>query len=237
MEKDFSNYKQRILKYAKYKGLSKRQIYIDTGISNGTFDKKSGLTETNIEKFISTYQEVNVEWLITGQGEMIKNRGDEIEEPAKIYKLNQNRKTKDAIIEGQIIPLYDFNATAGLQELFSNEKRTQVLDTIRIPNLPRCDGAITITGDSMYPLLKSGDMVLYAETSPKNIFWGEMYLIGIKLDDDDEYITVKYVHKSEVEGHIKLVSQNAHHNPKDIPLSAVRAIALVKASIRINTII
>ncbi len=110
------------------------------------------------------------------------------------------------------------------------------MQTIKIPNLPKCDGAITVTGDSMYPLLKSGDIVLYQETGVNNIYYGEMYLLSVKVDHWEEYITVKYVQKSEKgENYVKLVSQNQHHQPKDIEISQIRAIAMVKASVRFNT--
>ena len=48
--------------------------------------------------------------------------------------------------------------------------------------------------------------------------------------------TVKYIQKSEREGWVKLVSQNPHHADKEIAMSRIRAIALVKASIRMNSI-
>ena len=107
---------------------------------------------------------------------------------------------------------------------------------IHIPNLPKCDGAIYVSGDSMYPLLKSGDIVLYKQLhNIEDIFWGDMYLLSIDLDGE-EYIVVKYIQKSEREGYVKLVSQNPHHADKDIEISRIRAIALVKASIRMNSI-
>ena len=113
---------------------------------------------------------------------------------------------------------------------------TQVLDTIKIPHLPKCDGAISITGDSMYPLLKSGDMVLYKEVPLDSIFYGEMYLLAYQIDGWEEYITVKYVQKSELgDDYLKLVSQNQHHQPKDVKKAQITAIAIIKASIRINT--
>lgn len=71
MEKKISPITERILQYANYKGFSKRKIYIETGISNGVFDKSTGLGENTIEKFISIYTEVNPTWLLTGKGEML----------------------------------------------------------------------------------------------------------------------------------------------------------------------
>ena len=91
-------------------------------------------------------------------------------------------------------------------------------------------------GDSMYPLLKSGDIVLYKQLGNiDDIFWGDMYLLSIDIDGE-EYVTVKYIQKSDREGYVKLVSQNPHHADKEVALSRIRAIALVKASIRMNSI-
>jgi hypothetical protein len=58
---------------------------------------------------------------------------------------------------------------------------------------------------------------------------------GDTLVEGEEFVTVKYIQRSEREGYIRLVSQNPHHADKEIELSRVRAIALVKASIRMNS--
>ena len=76
MEQNISNIKRNILLYAEYKGFSKRRVYQDTGIANGVFDKTTGLSEDNIERFISTYDEVNPTWLLTGKGSMLKSKSE-----------------------------------------------------------------------------------------------------------------------------------------------------------------
>ncbi len=188
-----------------------------------------------IQAIINKYVGVDSEWLIIGRGEMLKSKTIEsVIEPFPIYS---NRKTKDAIINVQEVPFYDgLEATMGLQALFESGKPNEVLERIKIPNLPKCDGAISVTGDSMYPLLKSGDIVLYKQTSVDSIFYGEMYLLSVKIEDWEEYVTVKYVQKSEKgEDYVKLVSQNQHHQPRDILVRQIAAIAMIKASIRYNT--
>lgn len=152
---------------------------------------------------------------------------------SKIYKL----KTDKVVNGNQSIPLYDIEAVAGLVPLFQDTKEDQAIDHISIPRLPKCDGAVYVTGDSMYPLLKSGDIIMYKQIHDINndIFWGEMYLLSVGTDDE-EYITVKYIQKSEKgEDYIKLVSQNKHHQDRDVKRSRIRALALVKASVRINS--
>lgn len=150
--------------------------------------------------------------------------------------MNKFALKTDDTLEHQTIPLFDLEASAGLVPLFSDTASQKPVDFITIPNLPRCDGAIHVTGDSMYPLLKSGDIVLYKKINDiqNNIFWGEMYLVSVDLEGE-EYITVKYIQKSENPDYIKLVSHNQHHSDKDVHISKVRALAFVKASIRINS--
>lgn len=88
----------------------------------------------------------------------------------------------------------------------------------------------------MYPLLKSGDIILYKEIphATSSILWGEMYLLSFTLDGED-YITIKYIQKANDDRFVRLVSHNPHHSPKDIPADSIQALALVKASVRFNT--
>ena len=169
---------------------------------------------------------VNPDWIETGEGKMFNAEPD-----LTSYNLRTDRS-----LPLQSVPLYSIEGTAGLVPLFSEKEETTPINYIHIPNLPKCDGAIYIVGDSMYPLLKSGDIILYKQLNDvRDVFWGDMYLLSIDIDGE-EYITVKYVQKSEHEGYIRLVSQNQHHADKEVAIDRVRAIALIKASIRMHTI-
>lgn len=151
------------------------------------------------------------------------------------YQVNKFILKTDRKNDHQVIPIYNMEASAGLVQLLDNPNSQNPVDYISIPNLPNCDGALFVTGDSMYPLLKSGDIVAYKNVLDlkNDIFWGEMYLVSLNMSGE-ELVTIKYVQKSEKVGHIKLVSQNKHHQDKDVKLSKVRALALIKASIRYN---
>ena len=88
----------------------------------------------------------------------------------------------------------------------------------------------------MYPLLKSGDIILYKQQSPdmNNLLYGEMYLLSYDIDGED-YIVVKYIRKSEP--FVTLGSENPAYAARDIDFRRITALALVKASVRINCII
>ena len=186
---------------------------------------KAGLSSRNRNLLVQTLN-VNPEWLESGTGQMFN---------AEPNLTNAFRHRTDSSLPLQSVPLYSIEGTAGLVPLFENHAAHTPVNYIHIPNLPKCDGAIYVVGDSMYPLLKSGDIVLYKQLKDFNdIFWGDMYLLSMDIDGE-EYITVKYIQKSERRGCIKLVSQNPHHADKDVSIDRIRAIALVKASIRINS--
>jgi len=68
-EQKISPIKQRILHFVANLGISKREFYARTGISRGTLESNTGITEDILAKFIATYPEVNIQWLLTGDGE------------------------------------------------------------------------------------------------------------------------------------------------------------------------
>ena len=168
---------------------------------------------------------VNPDWLDGRKGEIFNSAPN-----LSAYNLRS-----DNSVPLQSVPLYSIEATAGLVPLFEQSASFTPINYIHIPNLPKCDGAIYVTGDSMYPLLKSGDIVLYKQLHDlEDIFWGDMYLLSIEVDGE-EFVTVKYIQRSEREGYIRLVSQNPHHADKEVEMKRIRAVALVKASIRMNS--
>lgn len=177
---------------------------------------------------------VSPEWLLTGNGPML--REPVVQRAGLDVKGEFPLLRTDRTVERQTVPLYPIEATAGAIAVFEDVKPAPI-DYLDLPDLPPVDGAVYVRGDSMYPLLKSGDIVLYKRVHDLQygIFWGEMYLISA-LIDGDVYTTIKYVHKSDSDGCVKLVSHNPHHEPKDIPREMIRAMAIVKVSVRYNTI-
>jgi len=248
---------ERLDKFMKYKGLNDNKITIEAGISNGIIGKgrkRGSLSQENISKILLAYPELNANWLFTGNDAMLKSDNNILysknsshsivseldnhyNEDIPERQMSVRRlKTDYFNVDKQVIPLFDVTATAGLIALFHESPNNIPLDYISVPNAPKCDGAIFVRGDSMYPLLKSGDIVCYKIIqNSNNIIFGEMYLLDID-NSDDQYLTVKYVQKSERDGFVKLVSENKYHTAKDEPISHIRALAIIKLTIRYNTI-
>lgn len=226
----------RVGEYIEHKGISYYAFENSVGASRGAISKavKDGksLGSNVLERILETYKDINPIWLLTGKGEML------LEAVQTRSGVQTFRLKTDTTIDSQQIPLYDLEAVAGIVPLFNNTRVLKPVDHISIPQLPKCDGAIYVTGDSMYPLLNSGDIIMYKiiDDIANGIFWGEMYLLGVDMGGE-EYITVKYIRKSDKKGHIILASENKAHQEKEISVSDIRALALVKGSIRINAMI
>ena len=167
---------------------------------------------------------ISSEWLLRGEGEMQRPKINIIHHPP----YND--------IDSRVIPVYDINAAANLQTLFTNNSQ-HVMGEIKIPNAPACDGAIYVRGDSMYPLVKTGDLVAYKQLNTiESVISGELYMVDFQINGDD-FLVIKYVQEEEDNINLRLVSYNQHHKDIVIPTSAVRAVALVKIVIRVSSMV
>jgi hypothetical protein len=83
-----SSIKQNILQYIDYLNISRRDFYSNTGISRGTLESPTGITEDTLWKFIVKYPKVRIEWLIKGTGNMLDDEINIAEESDTKYQTN-----------------------------------------------------------------------------------------------------------------------------------------------------
>lgn len=100
------NIKDRILYVSDIKEVNKQTFFRKVGLNYSNFtgkSKESDLGSKYIGKIILNYPDINVEWLITGNGPMFKekeNREDGIELPDSVNK--KNPQTVLALLEDKI---------------------------------------------------------------------------------------------------------------------------------------
>ena len=159
---------ERVKLIRKQLGMTQEQLAQRLGIGKAALSMietgKAGLSSRNRNILVQELN-VNPEWLETGTGKMFNAEPD----------LTAYMHRTDNSLPLQSVPLYSIEGTAGLVPLFTDQHQMKPVNYIHIPNLPKCDGAIYIVGDSMYPLLKSGDIVLYKQLKNiDDVFWGDM---------------------------------------------------------------
>jgi len=80
----------RLDKYMKIKGLNDNKITIEANISNGLIGKarkRGSLSQENISKILQVYKDIDANWLLTGEGEMLKNTELTISERLEDFKI------------------------------------------------------------------------------------------------------------------------------------------------------
>lgn len=155
------------------------------------------------------------------------------------FGLRKFRKTScfsdGAKVPEQEVPVYESMTLQSLDSLFSNTLKPN--SYLSLPNLPKCDGAVRMWGDAMSPELQSGDLLVYKKVKDlrNGLFLGQIYLLSVEVEGE-EYIMVQYVERSDTRESVKLVSKNERYPPKDVPLDSIKAMAMIRASVRYRSI-
>lgn len=214
-----------------FKNDSDLAVYL--GISRSTLSNWIARNSIDFPLVLGRLKEVDYNWLLTGKGTpALHSKICKSEFGKGEVEILHTPKSPEAVAD-RSVTLYDISAAANLKTLLEDRPQYAV-GKILIPSVPLCDGAVYVSGDSMYPILKSGDIVGFKSISSfVDVIYGEMYLVSFERGGD-EYLSVKYVNRSEHPDCIRLVSYNQHHDPMDLPLQAVNAMAIVKFSIRKN---
>lgn len=213
--------KQRILYFVEKLGISKREFYAEVGISRGTLESQSGITEEVMAKFIATYPQVNVQWLVTGEGDMTKQNGQPtiVSEPSMMLTS-----------ENAGIPLIPIEAAAGF---FQGEQNVLLRDCQRfqVPIFSDADYLIPIKGDSMLPNYSSGDIVACQRINAQSTFfqWGKVYVV-----DTEQGVLIKRLFEGTSPATIRLVSDNAKYPPIEVPRAEIYHMSVVLGTLRLE---
>lgn len=187
---------------------SLKQMAEAAGISpQNIYDIKSG--KCNISKDVaialqSLDKEISLEWLLSGDGEMLKSEQSAVKE----------------YLNTPGVPYYAVDFLGGFDPVFNNQTSTPD-GYISFPHIQGAQYWVDISGKSMSPLIDPGDVIALKQIEdwPNNILYGEVYALVT-----EQYRTVKRIRKSGIAGHIRLVPENPDYDPQDIPATSVIAI-------------
>lgn len=210
--------RERLYKIAEYNGLSMRKFEELCNLKRGNI---SNMTESGtigsdkLSKIIDAFSDINIEWLLTGKGDMLKPEDE------------QHSLIPMSSPEGGI-PLVPIEAWAGL---FHGEQAVALSDCEHffVPAFKDADFLIPVRGDSMIPRYYSGDLVACKYLPLSDIFfqWGKVYVL-----DTNQGALIKKVRPGSTNDTITLISENPNYEPFELPRSCIYNIALVQGLIR-----
>ncbi len=183
-------------------------------IERGRIDNIS----TSILTKIAFYYNININWLLTGEGEMLKG------EMKKNEKITTNKNS---------IPMISLNTIAGYHDLDHDDMLAQC-EQYAIPDFSEkgAEFVIRVSGNSMCPKYCNGDIV--ACRIVKDIVflqWGKPYVI-----DSSQGIMIKRVYEEKDNPNcIRCYSDNKEFYPEFvIPKSDIRSLSIVVGLIRVE---
>lgn len=187
--------RDRILKYIEYKGIDKSNFEKQSGLANGFVDKSGDNTRrSSLDKISNAFPDLNIDWILTGQGEMLKERNN----------LNNIINPK----ESQGVPYFeDIESTGSIMSMHNDYKETPTF-FINYEHFNDCTAYMQHVGDSMYPKYCAGEIIAVKRIFNFDIvLWGEAYLI-VTNDNANNLRTVKLVYPHEDESKIILRASN-----------------------------
>lgn len=208
--------KERIFLFIEYAGISKNKFEKMAGLSTGYLKNfKGSLGADKLEGILNAFPELNREWLLNGNGQMLAEREKQFRDAKK-----------------DVLPLIPYPAIGGYTEdnwtALLNDCPLYAIPDIKTP----ADFLIKVGGDSMNPKYQEGDLLACKMIQEILFFqWGKTYVL-----DTSQGVMVKNVYEdTENKENILLVSENKDkYPPFAIPRSDIRKIALVVGSIRIK---
>ncbi len=248
---------KRIKQYIDYKGITNQNFEKQVGFSNGAFASQLKNNRTigvdKLENILIAFPELNPEWLLTGNGEMIKTKSKENAtflngginggvkggEPnvKKTHAIELAEKPTNTGIEANNlgnagIPLIPIDAMAGFG---TGAVQVMHYDTSKyvVPEFAELnvDFMIRVKGSSMVPKYNSGDLVACKKLVITDIFfqWNKVYVL-----DTEQGALIKRVKKGSRDNYILLISDNKNYDPFELHLSKIFAVALVVGVIRLE---
>jgi phage repressor protein C with HTH and peptisase S24 domain len=164
--------------------------------------------------------EIDGNWLLTGDGEMLKAKNNIISEPSIKYG-----KTKKGL------PLISIDAMAGLGKGDATALELDA-DYYNIPEFSKkADFLIRISGNSMYPKYANGDIVA-CKRIPTDTFiqWGKVYIM-----DTVQGALCKRVEQIDGGNELLLISDNSEtYKPFKMHKKEIRSLAVVVGLIRLE---
>lgn len=222
----------RLKEYIDYKDISVKRFEESVGFSNGSFGSQLRNRKTigvdKLEYILTIYPEINTEWLLTGEGSMLKQTEQHAMAMWKDLSGSSADKGQAAGNIANLTPIPLINPLSIPKFENSDFRLTpqEVVDYYVIPKFRyhKVDFMIEVSGSSMYPKYNSGDIVACTFIrGSRFIQWNKCYVIATR----GQGVLVKRLKKSKEGNSILAVSENKEYPPFEIPNNEITAMAIV----------
>lgn len=204
----------RIRHFADNQGITVKCFENAAGLSNGYVNGiRKGIGSEKLADILRAFPELNRNWLLFGEGEMLTTDSPVVEQTKQESEEN----------EGKLIPLLPLSAEGGSLDGFDNLGVSLPDCEVIYSPIKDADMAITVSGKSMEPDYPEGCRVVVKRINHALfIEWGREYVL-----DTANGIVLKTLEPSDDPNFIRCTSLNPdqrRYAPFEIPKESVRGV-------------
>lgn len=253
--------KEKIIKYLEHNNISKRDFYRQTGLSNGFLDSGKHIGSDNIKIIVDNYRDLNLEWLVMDEGEMIKPNVQNLShnesrtksrtflqdsKNAKNVLLNEERQEnnfhtpKVVTVDKQgrdNVVLVPNKAAAGYLTGYGDTTFIKSLPTYNLPNISNGTFRMfQVAGDSMEPTIQNQSYVVgeWKENWNEDIKDGRVYVFVIQSFEYEGILVKRALNRIEKYGNVLLKSDNRIYATKTFTPEEIKEVWEVKLYLSFN---
>lgn len=240
MNKILAPIKQRILQYVDYKQIERKKFFGELNVAPSNFRGNALYSEVGgdvIAKILSNHSKLNAEWLLTGNGEMLKKQEVittprvEIIEPIKVE--GRSLMPKVVVVDdddNDRIPLVSVKAQAGYLEGYDDSNYIEELPTYSLPEMRNGTYRMfQVSGFSMYPTLQDGSYVIGKFV--ENWEWLSDNRVCVVVTERDGVIVKRVTNRAKEKGLLYCKSDNRDYNHITVMVEDIKEIWECKAHI------
>lgn len=209
---------ERILQYLENKDITPYKFCKDLGFPMGYLNKRGVIGTDKYLKIIKYCKDLSPEWLLTGEGDMLKPRVEDIKNMTKEEQIKALKQiaSGDFFKKPNIVPFYENVATIGGTQLSAD------LSPVTAPTayidlgsmFPSANAAIRHFGESMREYPNGCILAIKKLNHLKSIIWGQNYVV----ETDEIRVTKKLQTCKDDKNCIMAYSTNPSTHPDGTPI-------------------
>lgn len=217
--------KERILEFVKLSGLTINKFEGMAGLSTGYLRQlRKAPSYEKIESIILAFPQLNKDWLLTGEGDMIrKDFQNEVED----ISPEERRKVETDLAEGRatLIPLIHIDSVGGVyssNELASSEQYIERM--LPFPGARPGDVAILQSGNSMAPTIPAGAILQIRRVDNWQEYFGYGGDFVLWLTDDRRITKQVLKYGPDPANYVTCHSYNPESADEELPKSMIKQV-------------
>lgn len=210
-----------------------KKINMEQTTVNNQLLGKRGVSIDLISNILKNFEQISPEWLITGNGKMLKDpnsvinpiQGDRNTIQYKNTSEVELTATSSRSIDYKLVPLLNLDAVGGMHSLNAVSGSQEYIEKlIPFTDAQEGDVALVVSGNSMDPTCPAGSKVLLREVVNWNEYFGFGNIFVIHLTDNRRILKEVQKYPADPKNYVLCKSHNDKYPEEELPKSMIKSV-------------